>query len=327
MIRSSSAGSSFCLLERGEGLGSGVHPSGICRNRRLTISREKIRTGITSNAITIRLPLLVFLPFSVGGSTDRFIESWIIKIVRTGATPLRWISLCNPFELEVRDRWDTGTRILAILTWVTLRKLLDLGLEDQKFLKNDFTGLANILKSGYDILQVVLGVSNRTCVTCLDTKPITKFNMINGRWLSRQCRTCITRKRGKWKKASSKELRATAFKIRYYGMRLRVLKHYGDKCACCGENTEAFLCLDHINGGGNQHRKEFKSKVFSLYKWIENNNFPGGFQILCSNCNMAKHTKGVCPHQNQRLSLNEAHEIEMRRVEEMNSRIPKKKNS
>lgn len=38
-----------------------------------------------------------------------------------------------------------------------------------------------------------------------------------------------------------------------------ILNHYGGvppKCACCGENHVEFLSVDHINGGGNKHRKE-----------------------------------------------------------------------
>jgi len=69
----------------------------------------------------------------------------------------------------------------------------------------------------------------------------------------------------------------------------------------CPENEMAFLVIDHINGGGNQHRKEIKrSGSDSFYRWIRDNNYPDGFQILCANCNMAKGKDGVCPHQEER---------------------------
>ena len=34
-----------------------------------------------------------------------------------------------------------------------------------------------------------------------------------------------------------------------------------------------------------------------LNRWLKNNNYPKGFQILCWNCNFAKGVLGQCPHQ------------------------------
>lgn len=78
------------------------------------------------------------------------------------------------------------------------------------------------------------------------------------------------------------------------------MQHYGSLCACCGESEIKFLCLDHIDGGGNAHRVEiFGTKNVGgekMYRWVRNNNFPDGFQFLCFNCNCAKHYFGECPH-------------------------------
>ena len=64
----------------------------------------------------------------------------------------------------------------------------------------------------------------------------------------------------------------------------------GAECTSnCGPNGTNpnkidLLELDHINGGGNRHRK--KTKRTNLYFWIFYNNIPkNGFRILCSNCN------------------------------------------
>lgn len=76
--------------------------------------------------------------------------------------------------------------------------------------------------------------------------------------------------------------------------RWRVLSHYGGRCACCGEDKYEFLAIDHINGGGTQHRA--KEKISNLDRWLINNNFPEGFRILCHNCNMAIGLYGYCPH-------------------------------
>lgn len=81
-------------------------------------------------------------------------------------------------------------------------------------------------------------------------------------------------------------------------VRLAALRAYGGdspSCRCCGETIMEFLCLDHINGGGNKHRKE--SGTLSMYEWCKRNKYPSGlFQILCHNCNMAKGFYGGCPH-------------------------------
>lgn len=77
--------------------------------------------------------------------------------------------------------------------------------------------------------------------------------------------------------------------------RMIALDHYGGKCECCGENQIEFLAIDHINGGGNKHRKEIK---MSIYEWLVKQNFPKeGFRILCHNCNQARAYYGYCPHQ------------------------------
>lgn len=86
--------------------------------------------------------------------------------------------------------------------------------------------------------------------------------------------------------------------------REKALKHYsgGDiKCKCCGEGTLEFLCIDHIDGGGNKHRKSLKKGENGggdMYRWLIKNDFPSGFQVLCHNCNLAKGFYGLCPHMN-----------------------------
>lgn len=92
---------------------------------------------------------------------------------------------------------------------------------------------------------------------------------------------------------------------REYGAKCRrlVFEHYGDKCECCGESQRLFLSVDHINGGGAQHRREIfstqgqKRKSGFLYPWLVRNNFPEGFRILCFNCNCGRERNGgICPH-------------------------------
>lgn len=87
---------------------------------------------------------------------------------------------------------------------------------------------------------------------------------------------------------------------RHRQRRIGVMSHYtGDKgmvCDCCGEKTIEFLVLDHINGGGTQHRKKVGSGT-GFFLWIIKNNYPSGYRILCHNCNHAVWVYGKCPHQ------------------------------
>lgn len=70
-----------------------------------------------------------------------------------------------------------------------------------------------------------------------------------------------------------------------------VFEHYcGGAPRCMAQNCKVTaLCvlqLDHLNGGGNQHRRRCQNH---LYRWVRRHGFPAGFQVLCANCNRAKH--------------------------------------
>ena len=79
-------------------------------------------------------------------------------------------------------------------------------------------------------------------------------------------------------------------------LKIRIMKEYGGKCVCCGEQNIYFLTIDHTYNDGNEHRKEVDGSV--LYRWLEKNGYPKDrFQILCWNCNNGKRlNNGVCPH-------------------------------
>ena len=80
----------------------------------------------------------------------------------------------------------------------------------------------------------------------------------------------------------------------------QALAAYGGAiCACCGETEHAFLTIDHVGGGGRQHRAEIRT---SLYRWLRLNNYPSGFRVLCMNCNFATRFGRPCPHESDRQS-------------------------
>lgn len=75
--------------------------------------------------------------------------------------------------------------------------------------------------------------------------------------------------------------------VKYYRkLKKTVIKAYGGKCMKCGEGHWEFLQIDHINGGGNEHRR---SILKSFYVWLKQNDYPKGFQVLCANCNWNKY--------------------------------------
>ena len=95
--------------------------------------------------------------------------------------------------------------------------------------------------------------------------------------------------------------------------KLLVFKYYSKElsesnipcCNCCALNEYEFLEMDHIipkremERDSNMFKIGFRSKLGGeqLLDWIIRNNFPKGFQILCSNCNFAKGKLGKCPHE------------------------------
>ena len=86
-------------------------------------------------------------------------------------------------------------------------------------------------------------------------------------------------------------------------LKTQVVAAYGGCCTCCGENEMAFLTIEHLNGGGLEHRKRVGSGS-GIYRDIIRQGFPTKFTVLCMNCNFAKRWGKTCPHQ-QALNLAE----------------------
>lgn len=159
----------------------------------------------------------------------------------------------------------------------------------------------------------------KTCVKCGQTKD-------QDHWHGKQCNECLLRYRREWnarsrewiienrkKHAAKDAARATQWNKDhperrkeislnyYYRLQNEAMIAYGGYvCACCGETEPLFLTLDHVNNDGGKFRKEsgFLHHGNKFYKWLKDNGYPPGYQVLCSNCNHGKHRNhGVCPHQ------------------------------
>jgi hypothetical protein len=157
----------------------------------------------------------------------------------------------------------------------------------------------------------------RTCTDCHRTLPLDAFPLVNGKYRRRRCRDCWLALQQAYREAHRTEqnernrtyYEANSEAIKGYAKshgkkrreqtRQQVFEHYGRSCACCGESEDAFLCLDHVDGGGNKHRQSLGPAAIGsgFYFWIVRQGFPTGFQTLCWNCNSAKHQRGACPHQ------------------------------
>lgn len=85
-------------------------------------------------------------------------------------------------------------------------------------------------------------------------------------------------------------------------IRAKVLAKLGNRCACCGETTVEFLCLDHVQNDGNKERRSLTGGTnhggsHRCYQkaWALGCP-PERYQLLCANCNHGKQLCGVCPH-------------------------------
>lgn len=101
----------------------------------------------------------------------------------------------------------------------------------------------------------------------------------------------------KWSDANRLYRRETE-RNRNREIKKEIMAHYGGKCECCGEDRIEFLSIDHVNGGGNKHRKELGN--VSFYGWLRKQSFPGGYRVLCMNCNFSIGAYGHCPHEKER---------------------------
>lgn len=161
----------------------------------------------------------------------------------------------------------------------------------------------------------------RKCKKCGQEKLLIDFDFSNKSkgWRRHECRACHRNRMNAWFLAHKEEAKQRAAewyknhpshtwseerkeKSRANSRKYRaewldiVIEHYGDKCACCGEENRGFLTIDHVNNDGWKLRKVHGTGL-RLYRWIVKNNYPEYFQVLCYNCNFGRQRNGgVCPH-------------------------------
>ena len=88
--------------------------------------------------------------------------------------------------------------------------------------------------------------------------------------------------------------------------RNQIFDMMGNKCVCCGENDPIYFHIDHVKNDGHIDRPilEKKDKITSNFRkgktyvkpfYLTIKQYlatPKRYQILCANCNWAKHKNG-----------------------------------
>ena len=147
----------------------------------------------------------------------------------------------------------------------------------------------------------------RMCKDCKQCKPRSEFYSVRDKKTGEMvpgnkiyCKECSKKRVREWmgstEKGNACKLRLNANELaRVHAWRQRFLDTYGGKCSCCGESERAFLCIDHINGGGAKEQREMgRKKMFQAA--VAEGPASGRYRILCRNCNAAMAELGYCPH-------------------------------
>jgi hypothetical protein len=87
-----------------------------------------------------------------------------------------------------------------------------------------------------------------------------------------------------------------------------VLAFYGNgeiRCVLCGESDIRCLSIDHINGGGYEHRKTIRKTKTSrdFYVWLIAHKFPDGYRTLCMNCQFKEKDEAMRRDRNARYEI------------------------
>lgn len=142
-------------------------------------------------------------------------------------------------------------------------------------------------------------MDTKCCSGCNETKPVEAFNRDRRRsedGRQGRCKTCCHARDAEYRAGDGGAKASARGRAWRTELRSTVLAHYGGRCVCCGETGMHFLAIDHIDGGGHQHRSADPS-AHTITLWLKRNGFPPGFRVLCHNCNTARGVYGYCPHE------------------------------
>ena len=118
---------------------------------------------------------------------------------------------------------------------------------------------------------------------------------------TRVCERCYEQTTARKHRPDVRAWTAIYQRDRHQRLRAQVIDHYTGgtrRCMCPGCNTTGleFLTLDHVRNDGKQHRTTAGVGI-KFFCWCIASNYPPRIQVLCWNCNAAKHFygNGTCP--------------------------------
>lgn len=139
----------------------------------------------------------------------------------------------------------------------------------------------------------------KVCRDCKIEKPLAQLspNRRSSYGYKALCKSCaaIRMRMQRAKPDSKHNERRKAWR---YRQRKMIIDTLGGKCNHCGEAHYEFLVIDHINDDGNKHRAALKGNAKGagdrVYYDIIKQGIPRDkYQVLCANCNMAKHNSPI----------------------------------
>lgn len=142
-------------------------------------------------------------------------------------------------------------------------------------------------------------VATKICRECKTDKPITDFHRCASSADKRQylCKPCAHAASTAYARANREKVNKNR-RTRNRAIREEALRVYGGdppRCVCCGEDRYEFLCFDHPENDGAEHRRMMRTPEFA--RWAKRDGWPPGFRVLCHNCNIARGVYGFCPHE------------------------------
>lgn len=135
-------------------------------------------------------------------------------------------------------------------------------------------------------------MNTKHCHKCDNTLPVTSFysNKARADGIGTACKKCVRKQANEHRARHPRRvyLKELTAKV---NLKLEVFAKYCDqgvRCKKCGFADERALTIDHVEGNGNQHRATIKRKGTSFYRWLKQQAYPDGFQVLCMNCQFIK---------------------------------------
>lgn len=155
----------------------------------------------------------------------------------------------------------------------------------------------------------------KRCARCKVERPLASYKPCKGTsdGLQSWCRPCyaeyererrarnkdLINERARERRARENALANARTRVWRQRRRLETLRALGAVCACCGEARIEFLAFDHVDGGGNAHRRTFKNNQ-AYQQWLFREGANSGLlRVLCHNCNQARSLYGYCPHERE----------------------------